>query len=66
MLERFSTIQVLDVDDELPSIDKASNKYFNAVTNSFDFEVSESVSIGHTLNELSSPFTFRVNHQINL
>jgi len=60
LLERFSTIRVVDVDDELPIIVTSDNKNFNVKTNSFEFKVSESVSIGHNLNDPTSPFIFSV------
>jgi len=61
LLERFSTVQIVDIDDEPPIIATSNNKNFNPATSSFEFQVSESVSIGHILNDLTSPFTFNVN-----
>lgn len=59
LIERFATILVQNIDDEIPTISKSDNKYYNPETNAFEFEVLESASIGHFLNDHSSPFEFK-------
>lgn len=56
LIERLSSIEVIDVDDEPPKID-TNHPNYNKAKNRFEFEVLEDASIDHVLN-LNKPIRF--------
>ena len=61
LIERISTIEVIDKDDEPPKIVTSGNKYYNNENDIFNFEIEENASIGHILNDPNMKFLFEVN-----
>lgn len=60
LIERYSTVHVLNVDDEMPKIITTGNRYYDEEHECFDFEVNENASIGHVLNEQKNRMQFDV------
>jgi hypothetical protein len=50
LIERYTSVQVTDLDDEVPAILTDSNARFNTATNRFEFAVFENISIGEIVN----------------
>ncbi|CAF0762269.1 unnamed protein product [Brachionus calyciflorus] len=56
LLEKYSTIEIIDVDDEKPEI-KIDHSNYNLTTKQFEFQIYENVSIGEIINT-KSPIVF--------
>ena len=50
MLEKYSSVEVSDVDDERPRIHTASHPAFNATLGAFRFRINETASINDIIN----------------
>jgi hypothetical protein len=50
LIERYTSIQVTDVDDEAPVIVAEGNARFDAATSRFEYSVYENISIGEIVN----------------
>lgn len=50
LLEKYSLIEVTDVDDEKPEIDTENNVMYNTVDKQFEFTIYENASVGEIIN----------------
>ncbi len=57
LIERLSSIEITDVDDEPPQID-TNNRNYNAFKRRFEFNVFENASVGYVLNT-KNPIIFK-------
>ena len=50
LLEKYSLIEVIDVDDEKPTVETRGNTGWNQQTKRFEFSVFENASVGEIVN----------------
>lgn len=50
LLEKYSLVEVTDVDDEKPTVEKRNNTGWNAMAKRFEFSVFENASVGEIIN----------------
>jgi hypothetical protein len=60
LIERYSTVKIQNVDDEVPKIVTTENRYYDRKNKLFKYEIDENASIGHFLNERESHMQFEV------
>jgi hypothetical protein len=63
LLERYTSIEILDLDDEPPHILSNGNSDFNVTADRFEYNVYENISIGSIVNDRANISLFDIDTQ---
>jgi hypothetical protein len=61
LIERYTSIEIVDIDDEIPRIETTQNSVYNQTSKQFEFFLNENLSIGAIINPGQNRIRFSDN-----